>query len=156
MGDALDALDGAGWRALHSIPPGWPQGRGRRSQSGGDPIHHLLIGPGGIFALHALPAHRRRVRVTPPLVDAGRGRPVPLLDRLRGDADRAAFALAVEVGAVLVLVDPSDVEFLARPRDVQVLRTGELPSLGRQGGVLKPADVESVYATARDRNTWLR
>ena len=28
VGDALDALDGAGWRTLHSIPPPLPEGRG--------------------------------------------------------------------------------------------------------------------------------
>ncbi len=63
VGDALDELEGAGWRTLHSVP-----------LPGGDRIHHLLIGPGGTFTLHALPAHRRRVRITPPVVDDRPGR----------------------------------------------------------------------------------
>src|SRR5690606_12637144 len=37
VGEALDRMDGAGWRALHSVP-----------LPGGDRIHHLLIGPGGL------------------------------------------------------------------------------------------------------------
>jgi hypothetical protein len=145
VGDALDALEGAGWRTLHSVP-----------LPGGDRIHHLFIGPGGILALHVLPAQRRRVRITPPLVAIGRGSPTPLLARLRAHADRAAFALAVEVHPVLVLVDPAEVEFTAPSRAVQVVRAADLPALARQGAVHKPADVEAVYAMARDRHTWLQ
>jgi hypothetical protein len=145
VGDALDRMEGAGWHTLHSVP-----------LPGGDRIHHLFIGPGGIFALHALPAHRRRVRILPPVVDSGRGRSAPLLGGLRADAERASFALAVEVRAVLVLVEPADVEFTRPSRDVRVVRATDLPSLGRRGVVLKPADAEAVYATARDRRTWLR
>ncbi|OSP26541.1 hypothetical protein B7767_41695, partial [Streptomyces sp. 13-12-16] len=52
VGEALDRTDGAGWHTLHSIP-----------LPGGDRIHHLLIGPGGLYAVHALYAHRRRVTV---------------------------------------------------------------------------------------------
>ncbi|NEB79257.1 NERD domain-containing protein, partial [Streptomyces sp. SID14478] len=40
-GEVLDGLEPAGWRALHSVP-----------LPGGARIHHLLIGPGGLFALH--------------------------------------------------------------------------------------------------------
>ncbi|WP_328331425.1 MULTISPECIES: NERD domain-containing protein [unclassified Streptomyces] len=39
---------------------------------------------------------------------------------------------------------------------VRLLRDGEVGALAGLGGVLKPADVESLYATARDRRTWLR
>lgn len=145
VGEALDRMEAAGWRTLHSV-----------LLPGGDRIHHLLIGPGGLFALHALHAHRRRVRVAPPVVDLGRGAPGPLLDRLRADADRATHALAVEVRPVLVLVDPAAVEFLKPAGDVQVIEAAELPMLGRQGAVLKPADVDALYGTARDRHTWLR
>ena len=145
VGDTLDGFEGAGWRTLHSVP-----------LPGGDRIHHLFIGPGGVFALHSLPAHRRRVQVRPPVVDLGRGGRLPLLSRLRAEADRATHALAVEVCPVLVLVDPADVECTDPSRAVRVLRAVELPSLGRSGAVLKPAEVEALYATARDRNTWLR
>jgi hypothetical protein len=145
VGEALDRLEGLGWRTLHSVP-----------LPGGDRIHHLLIGPGGAYALHALHAHRRRVRIAPPLVGLGRGTPVPLLDRVRADADRASFALATEVRPVLVLVDPSAVHCPVPSRDVRVLRSDDLPALGRRGALLKPGDADGLFATARDRHTWLR
>ncbi|GAB2857876.1 NERD domain-containing protein [Streptomyces deserti] len=145
VGDALDHLDGAGWHALHSIP-----------LPGGDRIHHLVIGPGGLFAVHALYARKQRVTVADPLVALGRRDPRPLLRRVRADADRASYALTAEVRPVLALVGPSDVSVTAPPREVRVLPDTELGGLARLGGVLKPADVEALHAMARDRNTWTR
>ncbi|MGW0815527.1 nuclease-related domain-containing protein [Streptomyces viridiviolaceus] len=144
-GRALDRLDGAGWHALHSI-----------ALPGGDRIHHLAIGPGGLFALHVLPARRQRVRIADPLVALGRHEARPLLRRVRADADRASYALTAEVHPVLVLVDPADTALTTPPREVRVLTDAELPNLARLGGVLKPADVEALHAMARDRNTWTR
>ncbi len=144
-GAALDRLDGAGWRTLHSVP-----------LPGGDRLHHLLIGPGGLYALHVLPARRQRVHLADPLVTLGRREPRPLLRRVRADADRASYALTAEVRAVLVLVEPARVSADAAPRSVRVLSDGELPGLARLGGTLKPADVEALHALARDRGTWTR
>ncbi|MDG9721815.1 MULTISPECIES: NERD domain-containing protein [unclassified Streptomyces] len=144
-GAALDRLDGAGWHTLHSVP-----------LPGGDRVHHLLIGPGGLYAVHALPARRQRVQITDPLVALGRREPLPLLRRVRADADRASYALTAEVHPVLVLVGPAHVVVTAPPRSVRVLTDEELPGLARPGGVLKPADVEALHAMARDRATWTR
>ncbi|ALV33570.1 nuclease-related domain-containing protein [Streptomyces sp. CdTB01] len=145
VGDALDRLDGAGWHALHSVP-----------LPGGDRIHHLAIGPGGLFALHTLPARKQRVTVADPMVTLGRRDPQPLLRRVRADADRASYALTAEVHPVLVLVAPADVSVPAPLREVRVLRDTEIEGLSRTGGVLKPADVEALHAMARDRGTWGR
>ncbi|MFI7384154.1 NERD domain-containing protein [Streptomyces sp. NPDC049813] len=145
VGEALDGLEGAGWRTLHSVP-----------LPGGSYIHHLLIGPGGLFALHVLPAHRQRVRVSDPMVAAGRGEPQPLLRRVRADASRASFALTAEVRAGLVLVEPSVLDVQTPPRGVRLLTATELLGLARAGGLLKPADVEALHAMARDRGTWGR
>ncbi|MCC9154384.1 NERD domain-containing protein [Streptomyces parvulus] len=144
-GAVLDRLDGAGWHTLHSVP-----------LPGGDRVHHLLIGPGGLFALHVLPARGQRVRVGDPQVALGRREPRPLLRKVRADADRASHALTAEVRAVLVLVDPAQVAVPVPPRAVRVLTDRELPGLARGGGVLKPADVEALHAMARDRATWTR
>ncbi|MYR46039.1 nuclease-related domain-containing protein [Streptomyces sp. SID5910] len=144
-GQALDRLDGAGWHTLHSVP-----------LPGGDRIHHLVIGPGGLFAVHVLPARRQRVRVADPLVTLGRRAPWPLLDRVRADADRARHALTAEVRPVLVLAGPADVRVTVPPREVRVLTADDLPALTRPGGVLKPADVEALHAMARDRTAWTR
>ena len=143
-GEALDRLEGAGWRTLHSLP-----------LPGGDRVHHLLIGPGGLFAVHALYARRQRVRVDDPLVTVGRHDAEPLLRRLRADADRASHALTAEVRPVLALANPADLTVTAPPRSLHVLRDTELPGLTGLGAVLKPADVEALHAMARDRNTWV-
>ena len=55
MGEALDRLDGAGWHTLHSIP-----------LPGGGRVHHLAIGPAGLFAIHTLYARKQRVLVVDP------------------------------------------------------------------------------------------
>jgi hypothetical protein len=145
VGDTLDALDGAGWHVLHSLP-----------LPGGDRVHHLAIGPGGLLCVHALYAHRRRVLVADPLVTTGRHEAEPLLRRLRADARRASYALTAEVVPLLAVVGPSRIEITAAPRDgLRVLRDTDLPAaLTRLGGVLKPADAECLYALARDRHTW--
>jgi hypothetical protein len=145
VGDALDRLDGAGWHAVHSVP-----------LPGGSRIHHLLIGPGGLFALHTLYARKQRVTVADPLVTLGRREPTALLRRVRADADRASYALTAEVRPVLALVGPAAVSVPAAPREVRLLTDLEVQTVARQGGVLKPADVEALHAMARDRNTWTR
>ncbi|MFF5495466.1 nuclease-related domain-containing protein [Streptomyces aquilus] len=145
VGEALHRLDGAGWHALHSVP-----------LPGGDRVHHLAIGPGGLFALHTLHARKQRVTVADPMVALGRHDPRPLLRRVRADADRASYALTAEVHPVLAVVGPADVRITAPLREVRVLADTEVESLARLGGVLKPADVEALHAMARDRNTWTR
>ncbi|WP_405731239.1 NERD domain-containing protein [Streptomyces sp. NBC_00028] len=143
VGDALDRLDGAGWHALHSLP-----------LPGGDRVHHLAIGPGGLFAIHTLYARKQRVTVADPMVTLGRHDPHPLLRRVRADADRASYALTAEVHPVLALVGPTDVRVTAPLREVRVIEDTGVESLARLGGVLKPADVEALHAMARDRTTW--
>jgi len=145
VGEILDGLDGAGWHALHSIP-----------LPGGDRIHHLAIGPAGLFALHTVHARKQRVTVTDPMVTLGRRDPQPLLRRVRADADRASYALTAEVHPVLALVGPTDVSIPTPLREVRVLTDTDLGGLSRLGGVLKPADVEALHAMARDRGTWTR
>ncbi|CAL9422882.1 nuclease-related domain-containing protein [Streptomyces sp. enrichment culture] len=145
VGEALDRLEDAGWHTLHSVP-----------LPGGDRIHHLLIGPGGLHAVHTLDAHRQRVSVVDPRVAVGRREPRPLLHRVRADASRASYALTAEVGAVLVVVGASRLTVPAVPRGVRVLTDADVAEPARPGGVLKPADVEALYAMARDRTTWSR
>lgn len=145
VGEALDGLEGAGWRTLHSVP-----------LPGGDRIHHLAIGPGGLVAVHSLHARRQRVRVTDPMVTLGRQEARPLLRRVRSDADRASYALTAEVHPVLVVTEPARLEITAPLRQTRVLTDTDLPGLARLGGTLKPADVEALHAMARDRHTWFR
>jgi hypothetical protein len=145
VGEALDRLDGAGWHVLHSVP--FP---------GGDRVHHLAIGPGGLFAIHSVYARKQRVTVADPMVTLGRRDAHPLLRRVRADADRASYALTAEVHPVLALVGPTDIRITAPPREVRIIADTEVESLARLGGMLKPADVEALHAMARDRHTWTR
>ncbi len=144
-GEALDRLEGAGWHVLHSLP-----------LPGGDRVHHLLIGPGGLFAVHALYARRQRVLVADPMVTLGRHDPEPVLRRLRANADRASYALTAEVHPLLALLDPTDIRTPTPPRGIRILPTTDLPTLAHLGAVLKPADAEALHAMARDRGTWAR
>ncbi|MGW0732878.1 nuclease-related domain-containing protein [Streptomyces sp. NPDC002851] len=145
VGAALDALESAGWRTLHSIP-----------LPGGARIHHLLIGPGGLFCVRSLGAHKKRVRVADPLVTVGRGDPEPVLRSLGLDADRASLALTAQVRPVLAVTDAAALDVAAAPRAARVLGDAGLRDLADLGGALKPADIEALYARARDRHTWLR
>lgn len=145
LGDELDRLEGAGWRILHSVP-----------LPGADHIDHLAVGPGGVLAIHTLPAGARRVRIADPMVRVGRGEPAPLLRLTRRRAERATLALAAAVRPVFAVVGAARLDAVPAPPDVRILQDDEVPVLARLGGVLKPADIEALYATARDRRTWLR
>lgn len=154
VGDALEELTGGGWRLLHAIPL---------------PSHaviaHLLIGPGGVFTVRAEHHRRARVRVGSDSAHLGGGREVPSVRLARREAHAASLALgrrcgfAVEARPVLVFVAARSLT-LADPSDtggVQVLGEDDLTArLARTGGVWKPAEIETVYALARDRRTWTR
>ena len=143
VGEALDRLDGAGWHTLHSVP-----------LPGGDRIHHLLLGPGGLFAVHSLYARKQKVTVADPMISLGRREPTPLLRHLRRNADRASHTLTAEVHPALALLAPTDVTITAPHLEIRILQHTDLPGLARLGGVLKPADVEALHAMARDRRVW--
>ncbi|WP_329122813.1 nuclease-related domain-containing protein [Streptomyces sp. NBC_01465] len=149
LGERLDGLEGAGWRVLHSVP-----------LPGGGHIDHLLIGPAGIMTVRTLYVRKLRVRIADPLVTVGRTEPEPQLRWARREAERASLALAAAVRPVLGLVGAARVEVApgAGAGNVRILRDGEgdVEALARLGGVLKPADIEALHATARDRRTWLR
>jgi hypothetical protein len=145
VGGQLDHLESAGWRVLHAIPlPGDAR------------LDHLAIGPAGVLALTTLPARGRPVRINDPLVRMGRGTPQPLLRRARQTAERASLALATTVHPVLVVAGAARLVVEPAPQDIRILHDTQLPTLDPLGGVLKPADIEVLYATARDRHSWLR
>ncbi|MCH0538203.1 NERD domain-containing protein [Streptomyces sp. MUM 203J] len=146
VGEALDLLGAAGWRVLHAVP----------SPVAGDGIDHLAIGPGGTLAVRTVASARRaRVRVGDPQVTVGRGDPRPLLRWVRRDADRAAHALAAAVRPVLAFAHAARVPVPPSLQDVRILRADQIPALAGLSPALKPTEVESLYAIARDRRTWL-
>jgi hypothetical protein len=85
-----------------------------------------------------------------------RGEPLPYVRHARHEAERARHALAVEVRPVLVLVGAAHLDVSPLLRDVRVLADGDLGSLTALGGLLKPADIDTLHTRARNRHTWLR
>ncbi|MFJ5551514.1 nuclease-related domain-containing protein [Streptomyces sp. NPDC093225] len=149
FGAELDALEGLGWRVLHAVPL-----PGTGAPAGPAQIDHLLIGPGGVFAVRTAAGRRQRVSVGDLLLSVGRSEPRPEPRWVRRAAEQAAHALTVAVTPVLAVVDAARVTVAPTLRDVRVLREGEAGVLGQSGGVLKPADVDGLHAMARDRRTW--
>ncbi|MEV8531011.1 nuclease-related domain-containing protein [Streptomyces sp. NPDC051211] len=143
MGAEFDELEGAGWRVLHSIP-----------LPGGGHIDHLLIGPAGVLCVRTVPGRRQRVQVGDLLVTVGRAEPRPDPRWARRAAARASHALTVAVTPALAVVDASRTDVTPTLRDIRILRPGATAALSQEGGVLKPTEIDALYATARDRTTW--
>lgn len=149
LGARLERLVPTGWLALHDVPVGRQGGL----------LDHLLIGPGGVYAIrsygHAGAAvHLSRTRL---VID---GRPTHYLRDAQLEQARmgsllsAAAGLAVEVRAVIVL----DAVFLAasaRPDAALVTTRDDVPDVFRRVPPgLAATRVESIRAAAGRRATW--
>ncbi|MGG8408810.1 NERD domain-containing protein, partial [Streptomyces sp. 12297] len=56
----------------------------------------------------------------------------------------------------LAVIDAAGLSVAATQREVRILREGAAAALAGLTGVLKPAETDALYATARDRRSWLR
>lgn len=150
VGAELKRLAPAGWRVLHSVP--LPRDVD---------IDHLLIGPGGVFTINTKHHRQKRVWVGDTAATVNRGAPQAYVRKSRVEAKRVAGVLEgagvrVEVEPVLVFVGAASVEVVPSLLDVRVIRRErEVSALGALGGKLSPAQIEAVYAVARDRRSWL-
>ncbi|MFJ2173966.1 nuclease-related domain-containing protein [Streptomyces sp. NPDC087851] len=150
VGAELDRLKSQGWVALHSIP----------LPSGAD-IDHLLIGPGGVFCLNTKNFPDARVWVGDNSVKVNGGPGHPYVRNSRHEGRRVSTTLtracgfAVSVTPVLVFVSPAALNIVSSLHDVRAIKHRELSSFRHQRGVLHPEDIESVYAVARNPQTWL-
>ncbi|MER7759431.1 nuclease-related domain-containing protein [Streptomyces sp. NPDC097619] len=145
FGAELDTLEAAGWRVLHAVP-----------LPGAACIDHLLIGPGGVLAVRTAPARRRRAAVGELLLTLGQGAGRPDPRRIRAAALRASRALATAVTPVLAVIDATRLTVAPTLRDVRVLSEGASVALAAEPATLKQAELDALYATARDRRTWSR
>jgi hypothetical protein len=143
FGTELDTLEGAGWRVLHDVP-----------LPAAAAIDHLLIGPGGLYAVHTAAGRRQRASVGDLLLKVGRAEPVPAVRWCRRAADLATHALGFPVTPALAVVDAARLTVAPTLRDVHVLREGATAHLSTLAGILKPTDTDSLHTTARDRRTW--
>ncbi|MEV6423371.1 nuclease-related domain-containing protein [Streptomyces sp. NPDC051662] len=150
VGAELNRLKARGWMVLHSIP----------LPSGAD-LDHLLIGPGGVFCLNTKNFSDARVWVGDDVVkvNGGPGRPYVRKSRLEGHKASTALTRAcgfpVSVTPILVFVSPARLDIAPSLHDVRAIKHRELSSFRQQSVVLHPAGIESVYAVARNRRTWL-
>ncbi|MFS0694518.1 NERD domain-containing protein [Streptomyces nitrosporeus] len=149
VGAELRRLTRHGWRVLHSVP----------LPDGGE-IGHLLIGPGGVFAVHAEHRPQASVRIGDGTVRVGDGEPLPyaLDDRFGAGRAQAVLeahcAFPVPVGTVVVFAGVTALEVVTTPPGVRVLRERQVSSLAPLSGVLTPTQVERVYDVARNREAW--
>ncbi|MFB7546040.1 nuclease-related domain-containing protein [Streptomyces sp. NPDC056154] len=145
----LARLTRNGWRTLHSVPlsPTWD-------------IDHLLVGPGGVFSINTKNHRNKSIWVGDHAVriDHGKGRPY-----LRSSRREAAIVKSVlergcgfpvPVNPLLVFVRPLDLTVVPSLRDVRAFDEQGLAALTSLTGVLRPDQVEAVYAVARDQRSW--
>lgn len=151
VGRELERLSPLGWRVLHGI----------EKSNGGD-IDHLLIGPGGVFAINTKTHRGASVWVGDTMAKINGGQPQPYAAASKAEADYARSVLgrycgfAVPVEPALVFVGVASLHRAATQYTVRVYQEREVAALGPLAGKLTPEQVEQVYAVARHRRAWLR
>ncbi|MFE4213157.1 nuclease-related domain-containing protein [Streptomyces sp. NPDC056844] len=150
VGAELKRLTRHGWRVLHSVP--LPDGA---------EIGHLLIGPGGVFAVRTDHRPGASVRVGDGTLRLDEGDPQPYALDGSPDARRARAALEaycafdVPVQTVLVFTGVTALEVVATPDGVRVCRERQLSALTPLTGVFTLTQVERIYDVARNAEAWL-
>ncbi|WP_424920443.1 NERD domain-containing protein [Streptomyces sp. wa13] len=150
VGAELKRLTRHGWRVLHSVP-----------LPDGTEIGHLLIGPGGVFAVSTDHRPGGSVRIEDGTLRVDDDAPEPYELDGRPGAGRAREALEaycaydVPVRTVLVFTGVTALEVVAAPAGVSVYRERQVSALAPLTGVLTATQVERVYDVARNAEAWL-
>jgi hypothetical protein len=138
------------WHVLHSLPVG---------DNGAD-IDHLVIGPGGVFALNAKHHPRARIWVGGDVLMVNGSRQ-PYVRNSRHEVARAgrlltaACGFPVTVTGVVVPVNADDITIKRSPGDVHVVNRRRLRRwLRRQPEVLDGATADAIFGQARRATTW--
>ena len=141
---------GEGWHALHSVPIG----------TGETDIDHLVIGPPGVFALNTKNHLGKRVTVYERAIFVS-GSKQPYLTKSRAEGRRASKLLSracnfpVTVSPMLVIM-ANELNLKGHPADVLVVARKRVANwFASQASSLSPATIESIYAVARRRSTWV-
>ncbi|MFJ8860089.1 nuclease-related domain-containing protein [Streptomyces sp. NPDC102451] len=150
VGAELKRLTRHGWRVLHSVP--LPDGA---------EIGHLLIGPGGVFAVSTDHRPGAAVRIADGTLRTDDGAPQPYALDGRPEARRARAALEaycafdVPVQTVLVFTGVTALEVVATPAGIRVCRERQVSALAPLTGVFTLTQVERIYDVARNGEAWL-
>ncbi|MFE3519027.1 NERD domain-containing protein [Streptomyces sp. NPDC059166] len=149
VGAELRRLTRHGWRLLHSVP-----------LPDGTEIGHLLIGPGGVFAVGTEHHPGESVRVDGGTLRVGDGEPRPYEPghhqaRYARTVLEAYCAFAVPVETVRVFTGAATLEVAAAPAGVRVYGERQVSALAPTAGVLTPTQVERAYDVARNAEAWL-
>lgn len=138
------------WRVLHSVPIG----------TGETDIDHLVIGPPGVFALNAKNHLGKRVTVYEKAIYVS-GSKQPYLAKSRAEGKRATKILSnacnflVTVTPMLVIM-ANELNLKGHPNDVRVVARKRVANwFANQAPHLAPSEIESIYAAARRRSTWI-
>ena len=147
---ALDSLDNE-WSVFHAVPMATRENN----------IDHLLIGPGGVFALTVANHSDESVRVAQGSFEVAGSRhnhirnsgfEVGYVERLLG----AAVQSQVTATGVVVVVDPKSVVIHGVPRDVAIVPSDNLVAWLHQLPMrLSAMDVEQLVRAAECPATWI-
>ncbi|MYV91016.1 nuclease-related domain-containing protein [Streptomyces sp. SID1034] len=149
VGRELKRLSRHGWYSLHSIMISPTQD-----------IDHLLIGPAGVFTINTKNHSGMDVWVGNDMVKINHGESHPYVRKSRSEAARVARILErgcgypVVVKPLLVFVKPARLDKASSLTGVRALCERDLAAFGPLSGVLRPEQVEHLYAVARDRRNW--
>ena len=149
VGESLERLDDS-WAVLHGVPIG-----------GADAdVDHLVIGPGGVFAVSARNYSNQSVWVARGADVAPTGRrnhirnsefEIGRVEQLLG----AAVGSPVHTTGVIVVVDPRSVPTATPPRDVVVVSEARLLRwFADRPTVLAPTEVARLVSAAASPATW--
>ncbi|WP_158268851.1 nuclease-related domain-containing protein [Homoserinimonas hongtaonis] len=141
-----------GWKVVHSVPI-----RDAESQSC---VDHLVIGPGGVYAVRAASFSGQDVWVSErSLIVAGHRLPhlrqVTLAVGQAETALSAAVDFPVSVIGVIAVVEPESITVTGRPRDVDVVASSQLTRwISRRPVILGPLQIRMMVDAATTESTW--
>jgi hypothetical protein len=141
---------GGGAHVFHAVP----------TSLHGATVDHLVIGPAGVFAIHAARTRGHDVTVTARafIVAGHRRQDLRLLEQSIGIVERClaeAGDIEVRASGVLVVASPRTLTVGERPKDVVVLGPSALARwAARQPVALSDDEVAALAATASRESTW--
>jgi hypothetical protein len=151
VGSVLTQL-GPEWMVRHAVPIG----------AGTTDVDHLVVGPGGVFALNTKHSASSSVWVGDHVLKVNNQNTF-YLTRSRGEAASAAERLSAKVGfdvpvtSILVFVDPysiKDVRIEKRSWPVVVASTSVVSAIVQATGTLSTDQLAQVRRAAEDPATW--